>query len=84
MSDPQEQSAFELELVNFDGQFADHEEKRIDESESQRNGEEEDVGLKAETEVEREDENGIDVVPHQLDEIDIDILGVPRCEFPWS
>jgi hypothetical protein len=42
--------------------------------------------LEAETEVEREieaeDEKCIDTVLHELDQIDMIILGVPRCEFP--
>jgi hypothetical protein len=60
-----------LEIVNFDSQLAEHEEKLINEPESQPNGEEEEEQL----EVEWEEENFADAGPPEIDETNAVILG---------
>jgi hypothetical protein len=78
MSEPPEQGDFDLEIANFDGQLADHEEEPINELESQTNREEEDV----ESEIEGENESFIDTDPHEIDETDVVLLHFPSSEFP--
>jgi hypothetical protein len=64
---------FQLEIVSFDSQLAEHEEKLIDESEYQPNGEEEEEQL----EVEGEEESFANTDPPEIDETDVVILGIP-------
>jgi hypothetical protein len=86
MSEPQQQPAFELAFVNFEGQLADYEEEFTGKPESQRNEEEEEVESEVDAEMdggsERDDADRMDASGHNCDETDVALLGVPDCEFP--
>jgi hypothetical protein len=78
MSEPPEQTEFELEIANFEGQLADHEGEPIGEPESQPSGEEEEV----ESEIEGDYENSIDTDPSEVAETEVIMLHFPHSKCP--